>query len=148
MRPLGRIDADLRTDNRFKSQNAPVPSRSCHPANKGRGCRGTWKLFTVEAADNARLIANILNWLRSVAVASPCGVPRPVWEVMSWTGPGGDRRGEGANLIYAFADGLAKTVVTDASRAVAGAKVEPPPRPIGGGGVRPPRSHRRVGHRR
>src|SRR5262249_46284259 len=69
MRPLGRIDADGgRTviDEIVQERIGPVSVLAARRHKKGRVVAvGTWKLLTVDARDNAPLITNILNWLRS-----------------------------------------------------------------------------------
>jgi hypothetical protein len=67
-RPLGLIDpAGAREclDDQVEERRGPVSLLAARRWKKGRViAAGTWKLFTVEQADNVRLIANVIDWLR------------------------------------------------------------------------------------
>jgi hypothetical protein len=67
-RPLGLIDpAGGREclDDQIEDRRGPVSLLAARQWKKGRVvAAGTWKLFTVEQADNVRLISNVISWLR------------------------------------------------------------------------------------
>lgn len=74
-RPLGRIDvtgARVFLEDQVEDRRGPVTVLAARRWKQGRVVAvGTWKLWTVDRGDNARLVGNVLEWLRR----RECGPP-------------------------------------------------------------------------